>query len=1776
MYQEVSDTLYSLANKGPGAMEDDDEDAADNALPALVDMFREGQLLRCSVVSIDRSTNRLELSMRPSVINASFDEEYFSNKGQLAYGCVRSIEDRGAIVSLGVSGLTGFLDGATSEELTVGQPVECVVSKLSKSRALTLSIDEKLVSKARQDTSITAFSALLPGSCVNGIVTQQATGGYLLDILGDFTALVDRYHNGGEAQHATGSKLKARVLCADENSKVCYLTLDEATMDWETTPLPTKLKIGTVIQDAVVTKVDQGIGLRLALPVKKAAKPFPAYCHISKISDQRLEKITGDHGEGTEHSARVIAFNRLDGVAIVTLQSSVIDEPLMNTVDVEVGEVYKGVVKDFNKGGLRVQLSKNVIGFVPMTHLSDSRSVSGTPGQAEAKYRPGTKMKLRALRVDEDKRSVVLTHRRSLVGSELACLSRYEDAVPGEAHMGVVITVKDVGAFVTFYGGVKGFIPATDYTSAEQQPPAAGDALLCYVKNCNVENERLRLTLHAGDASENAGHLAAKDMATFDTVELGEVRQGKVLSLVQGAAVIDIGGGVTGTLSEAHLSDHKSVCGRLKEALEIGNDIGEVLVLRKDHERRRITLTRKATLIAASQAGTLVGDAKDVEEGDLLSGYVKSVSKHGAFVGMLGDLTGLAHKSAMADAFVADPSDFFQPGDSVRMSVLSIEDGRMKVSTKVSDCGIDAEAHVKSYFHDEELVLKLKQLNKAATEVAADDSVWKQLALGATAEGQVYTVADYGVVLSLVRDVVGFVKAEHADGDFTAGEVATGRILDVSRDKGIVDLSLLESHTEAAKQAAPVSSPKKKRKAGMRGPSAGQKTEGTVELVKDDYLVLSLPEHNLSLCYAASRHPNETSRDVHAVFKQNQKVSVTIGGTVGKGSAQRLLATVHEAKLAKREKKPKTESSGKDAKLSPGDVVEATVTGVTATHAEVALEGGGVGKVHISELPKGKKLSQLDEDEEMTVRILASQSYGKTGRFYEVTGSEAAIKADELPELITIGSLKVGASLKGWVETVEAGGMWVSIAPGVRGQVRAMDASEDTAVVTDLRTHFKEGMCLKACRVIMVDGKKNRLDLTLLKASSTVPRVGAKRAATITKIDKKIGLNVKLAGGIQGRIFLTDISDDWQKDALKGFQCGQVVEGVVVEVVKKDGGVPKVDMSLRESKMNKTSPPVAACPDVTSALQLEEGQVVQGYITNISAKGCFVAVSRGVTARVKISELADKYLENLPALFPPGKLVEGRVLTIDRVSERVEMSLKHSVVRPSAGLLSFSDITPGMHVKGTVKKVQSFGVFVNIADSNLSGLAHLSELSEQHVEDPKQLFTAGDAVKAYVLRTDATNQHISLSLKSAYFTGDAEEEEEEEDENEEEEDEEGEKQEEDMDVEEEEEEEEEGEEGEEDEEDEEEDIMPDDDENSNEEEEEEEEEDEDEEEDAGEGMSVGFKFDGFADLQGPPVDEEEEAMGVSDEEEEEEDGDAPISKSKKRREKQRAKEEEEKEIREREAEALGEDRTPQTVDDYEKLLLAYPDSAFSWIKYMSYQLSLADVDKARQVAERALDKIRSTKEEERLKLWVAWLNLEFKYGEDGDFDELVQRAANSADPKLIYTKVLDIKEHGGDAAATEELYKSVTKKFKTSSTFWLRFCLFKLKAGNVEGARKVLQRSLLSLPKRKHIATLAKFAQFEFKYGSAERGRTMFDSLMGTCPKRLDLWSIWLDMEESHGEEEPARKLFERTCAMKWSSKKMKFLLKRYLSFEKANGSREGINRVKEIAASFVESKTTA
>lgn len=55
------------------------------------------------------------------------------------------------------------------------------------------------------------------------------------------------------------------------------------------------------------------------------------------------------------------------------------------------------------------------------------------------------------------------------------------------------------------------------------------------------------------------------------------------------------------------------------------------------------------------------------------------------------------------------------------------------------------------------------------------------------------------------------------------------------------------------------------------------------------------------------------------------------------------------------------------------------------------------------------------------------------------------------------------------------------------------------------------------------------------------------------------------------------------------------------------------------------------------------------------------------------------------------------------------------------------------------------------------------------------------------------------------------------------------------------------------------------------------------------------------------------------------------------------------------------------------------------------------------------------------------------------------------------------------------------------------------------------------------VDVIAKFAQLEFRYGDAEKGRTMFDKVLTSYPKRTDLWSVFIDLMVKHGTQKEVR-----------------------------------------------------
>lgn len=183
-------------------------------------------------------------------------------------------------------------------------------------------------------------------------------------------------------------------------------------------------------------------------------------------------------------------------------------------------------------------------------------------------------------------------------------------------------------------------------------------------------------------------------------------------------------------------------------------------------------------------------------------------------------------------------------------------------------------------------------------------------------------------------------------------------------------------------------------------------------------------------------------------------------------------------------------------------------------------------------------------------------------------------------------------------------------------------------------------------------------------------------------------------------------------------------------------------------------------------------------------------------------------------------------------------------------------------------------------------------------------------------------------------------------------------------------------------------------------------------------------------------------------------------------------------------------KTPESNADFERILLGSPNSSYLWMQYMSFQLHLSEIDRAREIAQRALKTINFREEQEKLNVWIALLNLENVYGTEESLETAFKDAARHNDSKTIHIRLAAIFDQSEktevsyisrglvnvlsqlDEQKAEDQYKRTCKKFGQSSKVWTLFAEHYLRLGKPEEARSLLPRSLQSLEKRKRAYTL--------------------------------------------------------------------------------------------------------
>ncbi len=244
----------------------------------------------------------------------------------------------------------------------------------------------------------------------------------------------------------------------------------------------------------------------------------------------------------------------------------------------------------------------------------------------------------------------------------------------------------------------------------------------------------------------------------------------------------------------------------------------------------------------------------------------------------------------------------------------------------------------------------------------------------------------------------------------------------------------------------------------------------------------------------------------------------------------------------------------------------------------------------------------------------------------------------------------------------------------------------------------------------------------------------------ITPFDaNKGGLLVEI-DGIRGFLPVSQLSAE-NYPRVSGADKDEILHRLT-NLVSKPLNVRVLDVNRRDNKLI-VSEKAARREDTESKVsKLQTGEVVDGLVTGVVDFGIFVNVD-GIEGLVHISEIAWDRVDNPGKYVKVGEKVKAKIIAIDR--DKLSLSIKQMQEDPWIGAVK--KLKVGTEVEGKVTRITPFGAFVQVTPV-IEALVHISELSDDHVEDPTKLLKVGESKQFRIIAIDPDAHKLSLSLKA--------------------------------------------------------------------------------------------------------------------------------------------------------------------------------------------------------------------------------------------------------------------------------------------------------------------------------------------------------------------------------------------------------------------------------------------
>ncbi len=159
--------------------------------------------------------------------------------------------------------------------------------------------------------------------------------------------------------------------------------------------------------------------------------------------------------------------------------------------------------------------------------------------------------------------------------------------------------------------------------------------------------------------------------------------------------------------------------------------------------------------------------------------------------------------------------------------------------------------------------------------------------------------------------------------------------------------------------------------------------------------------------------------------------------------------------------------------------------------------------------------------------------------------------------------------------------------------------------------------------------------------------------------------------------------------------------------------------------------------------ELEQGQVYTGRVTSLANFGAFINVN-GADGLVHLSELSWDHIEHPKEVLEVGQEIKVKVINVDREKKRIGLSVRALQEDPWRSRVQKYSV--GQLVEGVITRLTKFGAFARL-EGDIEGLIHISEIAEHRIEHPKEVLKEGEVKSLRVIRIDADQHRIGLSLR---------------------------------------------------------------------------------------------------------------------------------------------------------------------------------------------------------------------------------------------------------------------------------------------------------------------------------------------------------------------------------------------------------------------------------------------